>query len=96
MTTMRITAPSLPSCRVRRVTEYIEQNLDKERRLAGLPALVYSAFLATPEISIALISRLVGFWTPSHFITVFRRVRGVTPRDTERSLREERPRGDGG
>ena len=76
---MRITAPSLPSCRVRRVTEYVEQNLDKELRLAGLAALVYSAFLATPEISIALISRLVGFWTPSHF-TVFRRVRSVTPR----------------
>jgi AraC family transcriptional regulator len=127
MTTMRITAPSLPSCRVRRVTEYIEQNLDQELRLAELAALVYmspyhfarlfkcstglpphrfvvrqriaraSAFLATPEISIAQISRLVGFRTPSHFTTVFRRVRGVTPRGyrTE-SLREEQPRGDGG
>jgi AraC family transcriptional regulator len=127
MTTMRITAPSLPSCRVRRVTEYIEQNLDQELRLAELAALVYmspyhfarlfkcstglpphrfvvrqriaraSAFLATPEISIAQISRLVGFRTPSHFTTVFRRVRGVTPRGyrTE-SLRAEQPRGDGG
>jgi AraC family transcriptional regulator len=110
MTTMRITAPSLPSCRVRRVTEYIEQNLDQELRLAELAALVYmspyhfarlfkcstglpphrfvvrqriaraSAFLATPEISIAQISRLVGFRTPSHFTTVFRRVTGLTPR----------------
>jgi len=126
MTTMRITAPSLPSCRVRRVTEYIEQNLDQELRLAELAALVYmspyhfarlfkcstglpphrfvvrqriaraSAFLATPEISIAQISRLVGFRTPSHFTTVFRRVRGVTPRGyrTE-SLREEQPRSGG-
>jgi AraC family transcriptional regulator len=124
---MQIAAPSLPSCRVRRVTEYIEQNLDKELRLTELAALVYmspyhfarlfkcstglpphrfvvqqriaraSAFLATAEVSIAQVSRLVGFRTPSHFTTVFRRVRGVTPRGyrTE-SLREERPRGDGG
>ena len=127
MTTMQTTAPSLPSCRVKRVTEYIDQNLDKELGLAELAAIVYmspyhfarlfkcstglpphrfvvqqriaraSAFLATAEISIAQVSRLVGFRTPSHFTTVFRRVRGVTPRGyrTE-SLREERPRGDGG
>jgi len=120
MTTMQTAAPSLPSCRIRRVTEYIEQNLDKELRLAELAAVVYmspyhfarlfkcstgvpphrfvvrqriaraSAFLATPEVSIAQISRLVGFRSPSHFTTVFRRVRGVTPRRyrTE-SLREE-------
>src|SRR2546428_2702651 len=34
-------APTLPSGRVRRVTEYIEQNLDKELRLTELAALVY-------------------------------------------------------
>jgi AraC-like DNA-binding protein len=38
-----------------------------------------SAILATPESSIAQISRMVGFRTPSHFTTVFRRTLGVTP-----------------
>jgi AraC family transcriptional regulator len=37
-------------------------------------------WLARPELSIAQISRLVGFRTPSHFTTVFRRLSGVTPR----------------
>jgi AraC family transcriptional regulator len=101
---------TLPLCRLRRVTEYIQQNLDKDLRLAELAALVYmspyhfarlfkcttgvpphrfvvrqriaraSAFLATQELSVAQISRMVGFRTPSHFATVFRRVTGVTPR----------------
>jgi AraC family transcriptional regulator len=101
---------TLPLCRLQRVTEYIQQNLDKDLRLAELAALVYmspyhfarlfkcttgvpphrfvvrqriaraSAFLATPELSVAQISRMVGFRTPSHFATVFRRVTGVTPR----------------
>ena len=35
--------------------------------------------LATPELSIAQISRTVGFRTPSHFTTVFRHVLGITP-----------------
>ena len=35
--------------------------------------------LATSELSIAEISRLVGFRTPSHFTTVFRQVLGITP-----------------
>jgi AraC family transcriptional regulator len=127
MTTTQTAAPSLPACRVRRVTEYIEHNLDKELRLAELAALVHMspyhfarlfkcstgvpphrfvvrqrvaravAYLAMPDLSIAEISRIVGFRTPSHFTTAFRRVTGVTPRGyrTE-SLREEWPRGDGG
>ena len=37
-------------------------------------------FLARPELTIAEISRRVGFRTPNHFTTVFRRVSGVTPR----------------
>ena len=99
----------LPSCRLRRVTEYIQQNLDKELRLAELAALVSMspyhfarlfkcstgvpphrfvvrqriararAVLATEELSIAQISRMVGFRTSSHFTTVFRRVLGITP-----------------
>ena len=38
-----------------------------------------AALLAAPELSIAQISRLVGFRTPSHFATVFHRMMGVTP-----------------
>ena len=118
---------TLPSCRLRRVTEYIQQNLDKELRLADLAALVFMspyhfarlfkcstgvpphrfvvrqriagarAFLATQELSIAQISRMVGFRTPSHFTTVFRRVTGVTPRGYRTgTLRENRPGGEGG
>jgi AraC family transcriptional regulator len=118
---------SLPSCRLRRVTEHIQQNLDKDLRLAELAALVYmspyhfarlfkgstgapphrfvvrqriaraAAFLATAELSILQISRMVGFRTPSHFTTVFRRVTGVTPRGFRTAyLRENRPDGEGG
>ena len=101
---------TLPGGKLRRVTGYIQQNVDKDLRLAELAALVCmspyhfarlfkcstgvpphrfvvrqriaraSAFLATQERSIAEVSRMVGFRTPSHFTTVFRRVTGVTPR----------------
>ena len=100
---------TLPLCRLRRVTEYIRQNLDKDLPLAKLATLVSMspyhfarlfkcstgmpphrfvvrqriararAVLATEELSIAQISRMVGFRTPSHFTTVFRRVLGITP-----------------
>src|SRR6266481_3813138 len=90
---------SLPSCRLRRVTDYVQQNLDKDLTLAELAAVVYMspfhfarlfkcstgvpphrfvvqqriaracAILATPEPSIAQISRMVGFRSPSHFTT---------------------------
>jgi len=100
---------TLHPCRLRRVTEYIQQNLDKDLTLAELAAVVHmspyhfarlfkgstgvpphrfvirqriaraSVFLATQELSIAQISRMVGFRTPSHFTTVFRRVLGITP-----------------
>jgi AraC family transcriptional regulator len=56
-----------------------------------------SAFLATRELSIAQISRMVGFRTPSHFTTVFRRVTGITPRGYRTGcLREDRPGREGG
>ena len=118
---------TLPSCRLRRVTEYIQQNLDRELRLAELAALVCmspyhfarlfkcstgvpphrfvigqriaraGAFLATRELSIAQISRMVGFRTPSHFTTVYRRVTGVTPRGYRTGyVRVNRPGGEGG
>jgi len=100
---------SLPSCRLRRVIEYVQQNLDKDLTLAELAGVVYmSPFhfarlfkcsmgvppyrfvvrqrisraricLAMEGQSIAQISRMVGFRTPSHFTTVFRRALGVTP-----------------
>jgi AraC family transcriptional regulator len=118
---------SLPACRLRRVTEYIQQNLDKDLTLAELAAVVYMspyhfarlfkystgvpphrfvvrqriaharACLATPELSIAEISLRVGFRTPSHFTTVFRRVLGITPGAYRTAaLRDDRPGREGG
>jgi AraC family transcriptional regulator len=53
--------------------------------------------LATPELSIAEISRLVGFRTPSHFTTVFRRVTGITPGAYRTAaLQEDWPEREGG
>jgi len=109
------------------VTEYIQQNLDKDLTLAELAAVVCMspyhfarlfrcstgvpphrfvvrqriararACLATPELSIAQISRMVGFGTPSHFTTVFHRVTGVTPRGYRTGYwREDRPGREGG
>ena len=118
---------TLPSSRLRRVTEYIQQNLGKDLTLAALAASVYMspyhfarlfkrstgvpphrfvirqriararAFLARPELSIAQISRVVGFRSPSHFTTVFGRAMGITPTGYRaRYLREERPGPEGG
>ena len=120
-------AAGLPAWRVRRGTEYIEQNLDKPLPLTELAAVVYMSrfhfahlfrrstgdpphrfvirqriaraceFLARSELTIAEISRRVGFRTPSHFTTMFRRVSGVTPRGYRiEHAREARPRDDGG
>jgi AraC-like DNA-binding protein len=56
-----------------------------------------TTLLAAPELSIARISRVVGFRTPSHFSTVFRRITGITPRAYRAEyLRAGRPHGDGG
>jgi len=118
---------SLPWRRVRRVTEYIQQNLDKDLTLAELAAVVYMspyhfarlfkcstgvpphrfvigqrivrarAFLERQELSIAQISTMVGFRTPSHFTAVFRRILGVTPGVYRTAaLRDDRPGRDGG
>jgi len=117
---------ALPRCRLRRVTEYIQQNLDKNLTLAELAAVACMSpyhfarlfkdsigvpphrfvvrqriarargVLTTPELSIAQISRMVGFRTPSHFITVFRRVTGVTPRRYRARHRDDRIRPIGG
>jgi len=118
---------ALPGCRLRRVTEYIQQNLDKSLTLAELADVVYMSpyhfarlfkgstgvpphrfvvrqriarargVLARPELSIAEISRLVGFRTPSHFTSVFRRVLGITPGAYRTAARQEdRPGREGG
>src|SRR6266446_6293763 len=118
---------TLPWGRLRRVIEYIQQNLDHDLTLAELAALVYMspyhfarlfkcstgmpphrfvirqritracAILATPELSITQISRMVGFRTPSHFTTAFRRVTGITPKGYRTgTLTEDRPGREGG
>ena len=118
---------ALPGRRLRRVTEYIQQNLDKDLTLAELAAVVYMSpyhfarrfqhstglpshrfvvrqriararrVLATPEQSIAEISRLVGFRTPSHFTTVLRDVLGGTPEAYRAAaVQEARSRHEGG
>jgi AraC family transcriptional regulator len=117
----------LPARRVRRVTEHIEQNLDKPLPLTELAAVVYMSrfhfarlfrrstgypphrfvirqriaraceFLARSELTIAEISRRVGFRTHSHFATIFHRVSGVTPSEYRiEHAREARPRDNGG
>ena len=54
-------------------------------------------FLARPELTIAEISRRVGFRTPNHFTTMFRRVSGVTPSGYRiEHARAPRPHADGG
>jgi AraC family transcriptional regulator len=56
-----------------------------------------SEFLARSELTIAEISRRVGFRTPSHFTTTFRRVSGVTPSGYRiEHARAPRPHDDGG
>jgi len=99
----------LPACRLRRVMEYVQENLQRDLRLAELSALVHMspyhfarlfkqstgvpphrflvrrridaarALLAAQTAPIAEIAQLVGFRTPSHFTTTFRRVTGMTP-----------------
>jgi AraC family transcriptional regulator len=103
------TNSELPACRLRRVTQYMQENLQRELRLSELGALVHMspfhfarlfrqstgmpphrflvrcridearALLAARTAPIAEISRLVGFRTPSHFTTTFRRITGTTP-----------------
>jgi len=99
----------LPACRLRRVTQYIQANLQQELRLAELSALVHMSpyhfarlfkrstgvpphrflvrrrideartLLEARTLAIGEIARLVGFRTPSHFTTTFRRITGMTP-----------------
>src|SRR6266852_6440785 len=102
-------AGGLPACRLRRVAQYVQDNLHRELRLAELSDLVHMspyhfarlfkgssgvsphrflvqrrierarALLAAQTLPIAEIARSVGFRTPSHFATTFRRVTGITP-----------------
>ena len=76
---------TLPGSKLRRVTEHIQAHLDQDLTLAPHRFVVRQRIarargvLATPEMSIAEISWLVGFRTPSHFTTAFRHVLGITP-----------------
>jgi AraC-like DNA-binding protein len=99
----------LPAYTLRRVTQYIQENLRRDLRLAELSALVHMspyhfarlfkrstgvpphrflvrrridearALLAARTVPVAEVAQLVGFRTPSHFTTTFRRVIGLTP-----------------
>src|SRR5256712_3797297 len=103
------TVGGLPECRLRRVAQYVQDNLHRELRLAELSGLVHMspyhfarlfrrsagvsphrflvqrriaqarALLVAQTLPIAEIARSVGFRTPSHFTTSFRRVTGITP-----------------
>ena len=116
---MTTTGGELPAYRLRRVAQYIQDNLRRELRLAELSAVVHMspyhfarlfkrstgvsphrflvrrridaarALLAARTAPIAEIAQLVGFRTPSHFTTTFRRVIGLTP-TAYRSASEER------
>jgi AraC family transcriptional regulator len=91
-----VTAPrgELPAYRLRRVVQYIQDNVERELPLAELSAVVHmspyrfvvrhridqaQALLADQTVPIVVIARLVGFRTASHFTTTFRRFTGVTP-----------------
>ena len=52
--------------------------------------------LAAPTLSIAHISQVVGFCTPSHFSTVFRRITGVSPSAYRRVAARRRSEESGG
>src|SRR5437870_6882446 len=110
MADVTTTGGELPAYRVRRVAQYIRENLRRELRLAELSAVVHMspyhfarlfkrstgvpphrflirrridearALLAARTVPIGAIARLVGFRTPSHFTTTFRRITGMTPR----------------
>jgi len=45
-----------------------------------------SALLREPQLSIGEVGRLVGFRTPSHFTTAFRRMTGITPSAYRRGM----------
>jgi AraC-like DNA-binding protein len=47
------------------------------------------------EISITAVARAVGFRTPSHFTTVFRRSTGLTPSAYRSAVRHGAPAGGG-
>jgi AraC family transcriptional regulator len=50
------------------------------------------ALLAAQTLPIAEIARSVGFRTPSHFATIFRRISGITPSVDRNGKRAESPK----
>ena len=121
MAQMTTTGGELPAYRLRRVAQYIHDNLQRELRLADLSAVVHMSpyhfarlfkrstgvpphqfllrhriaeargLLAAQKVPIAEIARSVGFRTPSHFTTTFRRVTGMTPSAYRSSSAEMAP-----
>jgi AraC-like DNA-binding protein len=106
--------------RLRRVCNFIQDNLNQQLTLLVLSAVVHmspyhfarlfkqstgvpphrfvlerriaraSALLREPQLSIRQVGRLVGFRTPSHFTTAFRRMTGITPSAYRCGWRHER------
>jgi len=60
------------------------------RFVLGRRIALASALLREPQPSIGEVGRLVGFRTPSHFTTAFRRMTGVTPSAYRCGWRHER------
>ena len=78
------TSSELPACRLRRVTQYIQENLQQELRLAELSALVYMS----PYHFARLFKRSTG--VPPHKFLVRRQI------DEARALLAARSQGDDG
>ena len=105
----RVPTRGLPSLGLRRVCDFIQDNLNQRLTLMELSTVVHmspyhfarlfkqstgvpphrfvlgqriaraSVLLRDAQLSIGEVGRLVGFRTPSHFTTAFRRMTGITP-----------------
>ena len=116
----RVPTRGLPWHRLRRVCDFIQDNLNRQLTLMDLSTVVHmspyhfahlfkqstgvpphrfvlgqrvaraSLLLRSARLSIAEVARLVGFRTPSHFTTAFRRMTGITPSAYRGGWRHER------
>ena len=116
----RVPTRGLPWPRLRRVCDFIQDNLNQRLTLMELSTVVQmspyhfarlfkqstgvpphrfvlgqriaraSLLLRSARLSIAEVARLVGFRTPSHFTTAFRRMTGLAPSEYRSRWRDER------
>jgi AraC-like DNA-binding protein len=116
----RVPTRGLPSPGLRRVCDFIQDNLNRPLTLMELSTVVHmspyhfarlfkqstgvpphhfvlgqriaraSLLLRPARPPIAAVARLVGFRTPSHFTTAFRRMIGITPSAYRWGWRHER------